>query len=323
MKTRLPEEPRNGTSTTDGDIGFVLVSWMRDFDFWRTEARRSSVCAVRVLSFHALISDFEIQGLDLASLTRKKRLAFVDGLSSSSPPPRHLASTPSPKKPQTIARTPAVASTALPIRGPPVSAVRAPATPVTAPTTVQVPPVQNASTSRLTSLGLNDVRKAIEAALASLDTASAILILDAPDLLLALQTPDPSASIAAKLQSMILSLRGHPRVHATILSLAADVNPLPSAPRPEHYTTTPLETESQALLVGLTHGADLIISARGLDTGSAGDVGGVLRVTVPGAGEDEEDSGRFKAWKEQELLYLIKTDGSAKVWERGAGVGVG
>ena len=172
-------------------------------------------------------------------------------------------------------------------------------------------------------LGLNDVRKAIEAALASLDTASAILILDAPDLLLALQTPDPSASIAAKLQSMILSLRGHPRVHATILSLAADVNPLPSAPRPEHYTTTPLETESQALLVGLAHGADLIISARGLDTGSAGDVGGVLRVTVPGAGEDEEDSGRFKAWKEQELLYLIKTDGSAKVWERGAGVGVG
>ena len=30
-----------------------------------------------------------------------------------------------------------------------------------------------------------------------------------------------------------------------------------------------------------------------------------------------------KEWKEQELLYLCKTDGSAKVWERGAGVGVG
>lgn len=86
---------------------------------------------------------------------------------------------------------------------------------------------------------------------------------------------------------------------------------------------TPLETETQALLVGLAHSADLIISARGLDTGAAGDVGGVLRVTVPGAGQDDDDDGMRKVWKEQELLYLVKTDGSAKVWERGAGVGVG
>jgi elongator complex protein 6 len=58
-----------------------------------------------------------------------------------------------------------------------------------------------------------------------------------------------------------------------------------------------------------------------LDTGAAGDVSGVLRITRSSAA-DEDDAGR-KAWKEQELLYLVKNDGSAKVWERGAGVGVG
>ena len=60
-----------------------------------------------------------------------------------------------------------------------------------------------------------------------------------------------------------------------------------------------------------------------MDTGAAGDVGGVLRVTVPGVDGDEDDDVRSKTWKEQELLYLVKTDGTAKVWERGAGVGVG
>lgn len=29
---------------TDGDTSIVLVSWMRDRDFWRAEARRGLVC---------------------------------------------------------------------------------------------------------------------------------------------------------------------------------------------------------------------------------------------------------------------------------------
>jgi elongator complex protein 6 len=93
---------------------------------------------------------------------------------------------------------------------------------------------------------------------------------------------------------------------------------LPSA-RQDQHIPLPLEVESQALLVGVAHTADLVISARGLDTGAAGDVGGVLRITK---GQDEAGTSRA-AWPEQELLYLVKTDGSAKVWERGAGVGVG
>lgn len=91
--------------------------------------------------------------------------------------------------------------------------------------------------------------------------------------------------------------------------MASDITPLTSA-RGENHVQTPLETESQALLAGIAHQSDLIISARGLDTGAAGDVSGVLRIT--------RTEGVVK---DQELLYLIKTDGSAKVWERGAGVG--
>ena len=170
------------------------------------------------------------------------------------------------------------------------------------------------------------MQRTIEAAVASLMAETAIVILDAPDVLLALREPTTngaSASTSSSLQSLVLSLRLHPCVHATIVSVAADIAALPSAPRPEHYIPSSLETESQALLVGLAHTADLVISARGLDTGAAGDVGGVLRVTVPGVDGDEDDDVRSKTWKEQELLYLVKTDGTAKVWERGAGVGVG
>jgi elongator complex protein 6 len=69
--------------------------------------------------------------------------------------------------------------------------------------------------------------------------------------------------------------------------------------------------------VGMAHEADLIIGCRGLDTGGAGDVSGVIRITK---GASDEDGGK-RDWKEQELLYFVKGDGDVKVWERGAGVG--
>lgn len=208
--------------------------------------------------------------------------------------------------------------TSLPARGPPARAADPTATVATAAITTE-----DSRTRKLPSIELEQVQRTIESALTSLTTSSAILILDAPDLLLALQEPSKitDTSTSTALHNLILSLRLNPRVHATLLSLASDIDPI-SSPREDHIPT-PLETETQALLVGLAHSADLIISARGLDTGAAGDVGGVLRVTVPGAGQDDDDDGMRKVWKEQELLYLVKTDGSAKVWERGAGVGVG
>lgn len=67
--------------------------------------------------------------------------------------------------------------------------------------------------------------------------------------------------------------------------------------------------------MGTAHEADLIVGCRGLNTGGAGDVSGVIRITK--AAEDESESRQD--WKEQELLYFVKGDGDVKVWERGAG----
>jgi elongator complex protein 6 len=82
-----------------------------------------------------------------------------------------------------------------------------------------------------------------------------------------------------------------------------------------------IETENQAFLIGLAHQAGLVIGCRGLDTGGAGDVSGVMRITKGSEVQGEDETTCKKEWKEQELLYLVRNDGSAKVWERGAGVG--
>jgi hypothetical protein len=180
------------------------------------------------------------------------------------------------------------------------------------------------------------ITKAIES-LAKLDSAASatndmgknakkrtevLLILDAPDLLLALQTDEAAltSSMSSSLNSLLFSLRLHESVCSIVLNLSSDINPLSSTLPPNHIPS-PLETESQALLVGLAHQADLVIGCRGLETGGAGDVSGVLRITVSDeADEDNIRSGiETTEWKEQELLYLVRNDGTAKVWERGAG----
>jgi elongator complex protein 6 len=62
--------------------------------------------------------------------------------------------------------------------------------------------------------------------------------------------------------------------------------------------------------------ADLVISLRGLDTGSARDVSGVLRISRMG---DVGGDGEVKGGEEEgrELLYYVGGDGSVKVFERG------
>lgn len=118
------------------------------------------------------------------------------------------------------------------------------------------------------------------------------------------------------IQSLIYTLRSHPSIHSTVVSLTSDINAPPSD-LPTGHIPSPLEVNTQALLVGTAHEADLIVGCRGLDTGGAGDVSGVIRISkgVEDDGVGQED------WKEQELLYFVKGDGDVRVWERGAGVG--
>ena len=63
----------------------------------------------------------------------------------------------------------------------------------------------------------------------------------------------------------------------------------------------------------LAHQARSIMSVRGLDTGVAKDVSGVLRISK-GAGwsADGEDI------EERESLYCVGSDGGVRVFERGA-----
>lgn len=72
-----------------------------------------------------------------------------------------------------------------------------------------------------------------------------------------------------------------------------------------HTQNTTLEKEHAAFVLGQTHTADRVVSLRMLDTGTARDVSGVVRVT----GEDERGDG--------EWLYFVGGDGGVRVFERG------
>ena len=81
-------------------------------------------------------------------------------------------------------------------------------------------------------------------------------------------------------------------------------------------------------MAGQGHGASLVVSTRGLDTGVARDVSGVLRLSRGGAwdeGEDDEMVGgsgsgnNEERAKDIEVLYHVAQDGSVRVFERGGG----
>jgi len=98
-------------------------------------------------------------------------------------------------------------------------------------------------------------------------------------------------------------------VHATVMTSSAD-QPLVETRQ------TPLEKNHSAFLMSVAHQADLIMNLRLLDSGTARDVSGVVRITVGdqvhGVGEDAE-----KKLEERDLLYFIGGDGGVRVFERG------
>ena len=94
-------------------------------------------------------------------------------------------------------------------------------------------------------------------------------------------------------------------VYYTIITSAADL-PL-SQP-----CTTLLEESHRAFVMSLAHQARSIMSVRGLDTGAAKDVSGVLRINRGGGWADDGDA------EEWECLYYVSSDGGVTVFERGA-----
>lgn len=161
-----------------------------------------------------------------------------------------------------------------------------------------------------------DIRRELFAALADITAADGaatktILIVDQPDFLLAATSdllPDNNSlseelSNGAALRNLLMDVQE--QVYASIFTVSAD-EPLISA------QNTKLEKENTTLVLSLAHSAQKLISLRLLDTGSASDVSGVIRVTHGGGEADG-----FHDVDEGELLYFVGTDGSVKVFHRG------
>ncbi|KAK7743811.1 hypothetical protein SLS53_003830 [Cytospora paraplurivora] len=236
-------ENEEGINDDEGDVKLLLVSFMRDFSFWRDGAGRL--------------------GLNLETLTAQGRFYFVDGLSR-----LFLDGTGG-----------GAAANAGAGRG---------------------------AYGHLESPRIADVARTLGAAVAQLQAGAGagagrvVLVLDQPDVLLAAAGAGDGVTGTA-LGELILDLRE--RVHATIITVAAD-EPLVSA------QTTSLEKEHAAFALSLAHGAEAVLSLRLLDTGTAKDVSGVVRITRGGGALD-------RAVEEHEYLYNVGGDGGVKVFERG------
>ncbi|KAH9888637.1 hypothetical protein F4778DRAFT_785842 [Xylariomycetidae sp. FL2044] len=151
---------------------------------------------------------------------------------------------------------------------------------------------------------LSALRKELEDAVAqtkyTIPASKTVLIMDQPDLLLAASAGEISS---LTLRDTLLDMRE--QVHSSIITVSAD-DPLVSS------QSTTLEKEHAAFALTLAHDARLVMSLRMLDTGTARDVSGVLRITTgPEAGEVDLRQ------EDRELLYFVAGDGGVRVFERG------
>ncbi|KAK3396109.1 hypothetical protein B0T20DRAFT_357474 [Sordaria brevicollis] len=291
-----PELEFANSSANGGDVegeedaAVLLVSFLRDFAFWKESAGRL--------------------GLDLEGLGRKGRLGFVDGLCIGSGPGSGSD----------------VGGGGLPVRGGrPLVPTGGAAVPgrglppaATAPARA-VPASASASTSShgqgptgggdkwkrsLPSLAVADVSKTLHAALDELcqKNKKVVLVMDQLDFLVAATSDGNGPSVSSALRDLLLDLRE--KSHATILTLSAD-DPLIAS------QTTTLEKDHASFVLSLAHEAEMILSLRLLDTGIAKDVSGVIRITRGG------DSGSERQMEEKEYLYHVGGDGGVRVFERG------
>ncbi|OJJ61277.1 hypothetical protein ASPSYDRAFT_147721 [Aspergillus sydowii CBS 593.65] len=288
----------------------VLVSFLRGWEFWRSEAKRL--------------------GLDLARLTEKRQFAFVDGLSELFSPPTALASSPAQPHYFGASSTP---RTTLPTRSHPGITPHGPSPPrQPAPSaSAAVPSHQSAREAspvkrlRLSGSGtaaIDALEMDITAVINQLKTSNlgedggesdVLLIVDQPDLLLAATGPNKGIG-ATEMGEWIMGLQQ--AATATVVTVSSDSPLIHNASAFVHQTATPLETEHAAFTVGLAYRAEMVMQLRNLETGAARDVSGVLRVSKGGAWGHRESAGE-ENWEEKEVLYFVQRDGGVSMFGRG------
>jgi elongator complex protein 6 len=82
-----------------------------------------------------------------------------------------------------------------------------------------------------------------------------------------------------------------------------------------HESATPIEREHAKFVMSTAYQSLWVYQLRALDTGSARDVTGVLRVSRGGA--DQEVAGPRSRLEDAEWLYQVKGNGSIRMWSRG------
>ena len=91
---------------------------------------------------------------------------------------------------------------------------------------------------------------------------------------------------------------------------------------PASSSQTPLEKSHLTFVTNVAHQADHIIQLRGLETGVARDVSGVVRVNGRRGWNGKRDEtwnelpGKNLEQRDWEGLFYLETDGNVKVWQR-------
>ncbi|KAL4739111.1 hypothetical protein BDV11DRAFT_170369 [Aspergillus similis] len=302
-----------GAALTDAGSGFrgleeerkrkvVLVSFLRGWEFWRSEAKRL--------------------GVDLARLTEKGQFAFVDGLSELFSAP--TAAVPSSAQSQRFG-TGATPRTTLPARPHPGPLRQPPQTAgFDGPPQIakETGPVKRLRLSGNGIAALDALEKDVTTVIDQLkaprpgetgEESEVLLVVDQPDLLLAATGPSKGIG-ATEMAEWIIGLQQV--ATATIVTISVDSPLIHNASAFAHLNATPLETEHAAFAVGLAHRSEMVMQLRNLETGAARDVSGVLRVSKGGAWGQRENAGD-EGWEEKEVLYFVQRDGGVSVFGRG------
>ncbi|KAK0633691.1 hypothetical protein B0T14DRAFT_533851 [Immersiella caudata] len=254
-----------GLGEKDKEVSVLLVSFLRDFNFWKEGAGRL--------------------GVDLEGLSRRGRFGFVDGLGR-----LFLGgvngegAAPAPAPVQRGVGGGLLAQRGLPVRAAPGGGSAGGGRwTITNPAVIEVGRVLRMAVDELAAKG-----------------REVVLVVDQLDFLLAAAGGE-GGIVGVELREVLLELREN--THAAVITLSAD-EPLINA------QTTGLEKEHVSFVMSLAHEAQTVVSLRLLDTGTAKDVSGVMRITSGG-----DDSGALV--EERELLYHVGGDAGVRVFERG------
>ncbi|EXJ85393.1 hypothetical protein A1O1_05757 [Capronia coronata CBS 617.96] len=259
-------------------------------------------------------------GLDLPSLLKSRRVRYIDGLAGgTTSSTMSTGSATAESDPQQLPTTRLKSMALKDIRDALDGVLKTPS--ISTPSTGSSATPLSSSTSTTGSARGGALTPRIPTAAATRSFSPAAgrptIYIDGIDFLLASQ---PAIS-TVELQSFLATLRS--KCHALMLACQADSPLLHSSSTTSPDAGTPLERNHAHFITSLAHSTRWLFQLRGLDTGSANDISGVIRVSRGGDDSIEfgpnegQDKNHVQDLVDAEWLYQLKGDGSVRVWARG------